>query len=84
MIECLNCDVHDTTKPAIGKSSMMFSICFKSSPISGVAINISFLNDVSIERGDLWNFNYYFVFVTKYYLMILLMIWSVWEILITC
>ena len=57
--------------------SWYFSNHFKLFPISGVAIQRYFSNDMSIEKGDLWKFNFSFVFFPQYFIVIFLMIWYV-------
>ena len=52
--------------------------------IRGVAMKSSFSNDVSTEKGDIWNFTSYFVFFPQYYWRMFFIIWSVWSMMIQC
>ena len=59
-----------------------FSICFRSSPMRGVATNSIFLKYVSTGNCDCWNFTSSFVFVSQYSWIVYFMMWYIWSILI--
>ena len=59
-----------------------FLIRFISSTVRDVAMRSVFSNDVSTRKGEFWNFTSSFFFVTQYYWIMILMVWSVWSILI--